>query len=328
MSAGHGERLNRQTTPVRLEARTWSRRASVRSATGRGRWIRWRRSSRSARPARASTSCPAASTRSRRSSSSARASALTFMSGFAVSAARLAAPDTGPHLLRRDARPGPRHLRGRLDPRDRRRRHRLRQPAERAPHGRGLRPRGLRLRDDRGPARAEALRPHARQAGRGARGGAGADPRRGRRARGRAPTARHGAHRRARRRSASTRRSGARRAFADLGADLVFVEAPRSEAEISACAARGAARPAWRTSSRTATRRSSRRARLEAMGYRIAAYPLTLLSCRRARDAGGARGARARAARPSAGCSFAELRAAWSASTPTTRALGATATAA
>jgi 2-methylisocitrate lyase-like PEP mutase family enzyme len=35
---------------------------------------------------------------------------LTFMSGFAVCAARLALPDAGLIILRRDARPGSQHL--------------------------------------------------------------------------------------------------------------------------------------------------------------------------------------------------------------------------
>jgi len=67
------------------------------------------------------------------------------------------------------------------------------------------------------------------------------------------------------------------RAFEDLGADIVFVEAPASEAEMErACAAtrvpqlanmlEGGASPLLPP------------ARLEALGYRIAAYPLTLLS--------------------------------------------------
>jgi 2-methylisocitrate lyase-like PEP mutase family enzyme len=67
------------------------------------------------------------------------------------------------------------------------------------------------------------------------------------------------------------------RAFADLGADIVFLEAPRTEAEMErtcrdvhvACMANmveGGDTPILAP------------ARLEALGYRIAAYPLTLLN--------------------------------------------------
>ena len=65
----------------------------------------------------------------------------------------------------RDDRPGPADLHERADPHHRRRRHRLRQSAERPPDGRRAdRRRGRRLLPG-GPGLAEEVRPHARQAG-------------------------------------------------------------------------------------------------------------------------------------------------------------------
>jgi hypothetical protein len=104
----------------------------------------------------------------------------------------------GSALLRRDPRSGALHLRRRVDSGDRRRGHGLRQRREREAHDRWLRRRRLRLRHDRGSGLAEALRPHTRQAGGGARRGARSDagrhrrPRRGRR------HPHHGPHRRPR----------------------------------------------------------------------------------------------------------------------------------
>jgi 2-methylisocitrate lyase-like PEP mutase family enzyme len=111
---------------------------------------------------------------------------LTFMSGFAVSASRIGQPDTGlisygemldqgrnicdavaiPVIGDGDTGYG--------------------NAINVKRTGSGLCQSRLRLRDDRGPARAEALRPHARQGGGRARRSGDADPRRGRRARRRA----------------------------------------------------------------------------------------------------------------------------------------------
>jgi 2-methylisocitrate lyase-like PEP mutase family enzyme len=67
------------------------------------------------------------------------------------------------------------------------------------------------------------------------------------------------------------------RAFADLGADIVFLEAPASEEEM----ARGCAEipaPTMANMVEGGDTPLLPAPRLEEMGYRIAAYPLTLLS--------------------------------------------------
>jgi 2-methylisocitrate lyase-like PEP mutase family enzyme len=66
-------------------------------------------------------------------------------------------------------------------------------------------------------------------------------------------------------------------AFADLGADIVFVEAPRSEAEMERVC-REIAAPAMANLVEDGETPLLPPARLEQLGYRIAAYPLTLLS--------------------------------------------------
>ena len=103
------------------------------------------------------------------------------------------------HLVRRAGRPGAEHLPRRVDPADRRRRHRLRQRPEREAHRGRLRARRLCRHHARGPGGAEALRSHRGQVGGAARRGAHPDSRR----RGRAQRGRrhphHGAHRRPRR---------------------------------------------------------------------------------------------------------------------------------
>ena len=67
------------------------------------------------------------------------------------------------------------------------------------------------------------------------------------------------------------------KAFADLGADLIFVEAPQSEAELERVA-REVPAPCMVNLVEEGDTPLLPHARLEAMGYRIAAYPLTLLS--------------------------------------------------
>jgi 2-methylisocitrate lyase-like PEP mutase family enzyme len=67
------------------------------------------------------------------------------------------------------------------------------------------------------------------------------------------------------------------RAFADLGADIVFVEAPRSEAEMQRIC-REIPAPQLANLVEGGDTPVLPPARLEELGFRIAAYPLTLLS--------------------------------------------------
>ncbi len=67
------------------------------------------------------------------------------------------------------------------------------------------------------------------------------------------------------------------KAFAELGADLIFVEAPRSEAEMERVCAEVPA-PQMANMVEQGDTPLLPPARLEALGYRLAAYPLTLLS--------------------------------------------------
>ena len=67
------------------------------------------------------------------------------------------------------------------------------------------------------------------------------------------------------------------RAFADAGADLLFVEAPRDEREMERVCA-SSALPQMANLVEGGDTPLLRPAALEAIGYRIAAYPLTLLS--------------------------------------------------
>ena len=67
------------------------------------------------------------------------------------------------------------------------------------------------------------------------------------------------------------------KAFAGLGADLIFVEAPRSEAEMERVCAEVPA-PQMANMVEQGDTPVLPPARLEALGYRLAAYPLTLLS--------------------------------------------------
>ncbi|MDX1649300.1 MAG: isocitrate lyase/PEP mutase family protein, partial [Myxococcota bacterium] len=67
------------------------------------------------------------------------------------------------------------------------------------------------------------------------------------------------------------------RAFADLGADILFVEAPRSEAEMARIG-RELDRPLLANLVEDGDTPLLAHARLEELGFKIAAYPLTLLS--------------------------------------------------
>ncbi len=67
------------------------------------------------------------------------------------------------------------------------------------------------------------------------------------------------------------------KAFAELGADIVFVEAPRDEKEMARVCAEVPA-PAMANMVEGGDTPVLPPARLEELGYRIAAYPLTLLS--------------------------------------------------
>ena len=66
-------------------------------------------------------------------------------------------------------------------------------------------------------------------------------------------------------------------AFADLGADLIFLEAPTSQSEMEQ-ACRAVSVPSMANMVEGGDTPVLPPARLEALGYRIAAYPLTLLS--------------------------------------------------
>ncbi|MEZ4333853.1 MAG: isocitrate lyase/PEP mutase family protein [Myxococcota bacterium] len=68
------------------------------------------------------------------------------------------------------------------------------------------------------------------------------------------------------------------RLFADLGADILFLEAPQSESELEAFCAAFPALPKMVNLVEDGDTPNLPHARLEAMGFRIAAYPLTLLS--------------------------------------------------
>ena len=90
---------------------------------------------------------------------------MAFVSGYSVAATAIGEPDMGLLDPDRDDRPGAADLHERDDPDHRRCRHRLRQPAERPPHGRRAdRRRGRGLLPG-GPGLAEEVRAHARQAG-------------------------------------------------------------------------------------------------------------------------------------------------------------------
>jgi len=96
-------------------------------------------------------------------------------------------------------------------------------------------------------------------------------------------------------------------AFADLGADIVFVEAPRSEAEMQRIC-EGIRAPQLANLVEGGDTPVLPPARLAALGYRIAAYPLTLLSAA-ARAMQDALAALARGETPARLLEFAELRA-------------------
>lgn len=95
-------------------------------------------------------------------------------------------------------------------------------------------------------------------------------------------------------------------AFADLGADIVFVEAPSSEAEMQRICEEIRA-PQLANMVEGGDTPVLPPARLAALGYRIAAYPLTLLSAA-ARAMQDALAALARGETPARLLEFAELR--------------------
>ena len=68
------------------------------------------------------------------------------------------------------------------------------------------------------------------------------------------------------------------RAFADLGADILFLEAPQSERELAAFCEAFPRIPKMVNLVEDGDTPNLPHAQLEAMGFRIAAYPLTLLS--------------------------------------------------
>ena len=103
---------------------------------------------------------------------------IVFISGYSVSATRLGEPDFGFLTADRDGRRRALGVPGLRGAGDRRRRHRLRQPAQRHPHRARPPGRGRRRRLPRGPGVAEEVRPHGGQAGRRDRGPRRQDPRR------------------------------------------------------------------------------------------------------------------------------------------------------
>jgi 2-methylisocitrate lyase-like PEP mutase family enzyme len=96
------------------------------------------------------------------------------------------------------------------------------------------------------------------------------------------------------------------RSFADLGADIVFVEAPRSEAEMHRVC-REIPAPMLANLVEGGDTPVLPPPRLEELGFRIAAYPLTLLSAA-ARAMQEALGSLARGEPPQRLLGFAELR--------------------
>jgi 2-methylisocitrate lyase-like PEP mutase family enzyme len=68
------------------------------------------------------------------------------------------------------------------------------------------------------------------------------------------------------------------RAFADLGADMLFLEAPRSEAEMERFCREGPALPKMANVVEEGQTPVLLPERLEQIGFKLAAYPLTLLS--------------------------------------------------
>jgi 2-methylisocitrate lyase-like PEP mutase family enzyme len=96
-------------------------------------------------------------------------------------------------------------------------------------------------------------------------------------------------------------------AFADLGADILFVEAPRSEAEMQRIC-EGVRAPQLANMVEGGDTPVLPPARLATLGYRIAAYPLTLLSAA-ARAMQDALASLARGETPARLLEFSELRA-------------------
>jgi 2-methylisocitrate lyase-like PEP mutase family enzyme len=96
------------------------------------------------------------------------------------------------------------------------------------------------------------------------------------------------------------------RAFEDLGADIVFVEAPATRAEMERIC-RSARAPQMANMVEGGDTPILPPGELEAIGYRIAAYPLTLLSAS-ARAAQQALAALARGETPAGLLAFSELR--------------------
>jgi 2-methylisocitrate lyase-like PEP mutase family enzyme len=202
---------------------------------------------------------------------------LTFMSGFAASASPHRRARSRADELCRGARSGAQHHRGGGHPADRRRRHRLWQRDERAPHGARLRARrraAVMIEDQVAPKRC------------------GHTP-------GKAVVSREEAFDRIRAavdaradddililaRTDARHEHGLSEAiaraerFAELGADILFVEAPEEASRGDARRLRRPARP--EDGQHRRGRRDARplpRRELREIGYAIAAYPLTLMA--------------------------------------------------
>ena len=96
------------------------------------------------------------------------------------------------------------------------------------------------------------------------------------------------------------------RAFAEAGADILFLEAPKTEDEMRAFCA-GAGGPCMANMVEQGETPVLPPAALEALGFKVAAYPLTLLNAAMAAMAGALR-ALAEGRTPDGMLSFAELR--------------------
>ena len=197
-----------------------------------------------------------------------------YMTGFGTTASLLGRPDVGPARRHGDGRQRPPHRRGRRRPAHRRRRHRLRQRHQRRAHRPGLRAGRRRRRPPRGPGDAQEVRAHERQAGR-RRAEEMVGKIRGRRRRPARPRPRdHRPHRRARRRRSRRRDRPAPGATRDAGADVLFVEAPTSEAEIEPVATELAAWLRWCSTGPRAARPRRCPDRIGELGFSLVIFPI------------------------------------------------------
>ena len=199
-----------------------------------------------------------------------------FIGGFSVAATLLGEPDFG-YLTQTEMADAARRVCRLTTPAGAgRRRHRLRQRAQRPAHGRALPRRRRRRAVPRGPGVAEALRPHA-AASRSSSAREWLSKLRAVRSRARQPRpVPRRAHRRARRRSASTRRSRAARRRA-TSAPTRCSSRRRSRSPSWSRSRAPSPAPRSRTWSRAARRRCCSPAELHALGFDLIVTPLAAL---------------------------------------------------